>query len=538
MTKPSDTENDAESSAENNTQNNTQSNNSAAAGETPADDHVSMRTWFTVWGSVVGAFIAVLNIMITNASLKEIQGALSATLHEGSFISTSYLTAEVIVIPLTGWLVQIYGLRRFMLSVSVIFIFATVACALAWNLESMLVFRAIAGFAGGTFIPLSFTCILTLLPPSKHALGIAMFSLTATQAPAVGPALGGYLTETFGWQSIFYMQIFPTFLMFGILWWGLAKSKGDRSLLRTGDWTGIIMLSIALGAMIIVLEEGNRLDWLESREIVFGAILAGACFLVFLYRQLWSDNYFINVRLFKRWNFSVANLLGVILGVGLYGTIFITPLYLAQIHDYNAWQNGVTMMWFGFPQLFVVPLLVRLMKVIDPRYLMAFGCAVFSMSCFINIDMSAEDAYDQLRLANFIRGFGQPFFSIPLAVMATAGIEPAEASSASGLYNLTRNLGGAVGIAFLATFLSLRQQFHSSHIVENISLYASSTIERLQGLESHFMAMGADSVLAQERALRVIDAVARRESYVMAYNDAFFLVGVALLIGVGLSFTF
>jgi DHA2 family multidrug resistance protein len=502
----------------------------------PAEDHVSLRTWFTVWGSVIGAFIAVLNIMITNASLKEIQGALSATLHEGSFISTSYLTAEVIVIPLTGWLVQIYGLRRLILTVSVIFILSTLACAMAWNLESMLVFRAIAGFAGGSFIPLSFTCILTLLPPSKQPLGIAMFSLTATQAPAIGPALGGYLTESFGWESIFYLQVFPSMLMFGILWWGLEKSKGDRSLLKTGDWTGIFMLSIALGAMIIVLEEGNRVDWFESTAIVQGAILAGACFMVFLYRQLWCDNYFINLRLFKRWNFTLANGVGVIMGLGLYGTVFISPLYLAHIHDYNAWQNGVTMMWFGFPQLFMVPVLVRLMKIVDLRYLMTFGCATFGASCLINVNMSAEDAYDQLRLANFIRGVGQPFLSIPLAVVATVGIEQSQVASASGLYNLTRTLGAAIGIAFLATFLSIRQQFHSSYIVENISLYNPLTTNRLEGLQSYFVNLGADTVTAQNQALMAVDAVARRESYVMAYNDSFFLVGSAFIVGIVLIF--
>ncbi len=510
--------------------------NTSSAVATPDEDHVSLRTWLTVWGSVIGAFIAVLNIVVTNASLKDIQGALSATLHEGSFISTAYLTAEVIIIPLTAWFVQIYGLRRFVLTASAIFILSTLACAMAWNLESMLVFRAIAGFSGGTFIPISFTCILTLLPPSKQPLGLAMFSLTATQAPSLGPTLGGYLTENMGWQSIFYMQIFPTMLMFGILWWGLEKSKGDRSLLKSGDWTGIGMLSLALGAMIIILEEGNRLDWFESQAILRGSIFAGVCFLIFVYRQLWGENSFINLRLFKRWNFSLANIVGVVLGLGLYGTIFITPLYLIQIHNYNAWQIGVTMMWFGFPQLLMVPILVKLMQTVDPRHLIAIGCATFAWSCLININMDADYAYDQLRLANLIRGFGQPFLTIPLAVMATVGIEKAQAGSASGLYNLTRNLGGAIGIAFLATFLSTRQQFHSSHILENISLYNPLTVERLQGLQGYFANLGSDTLLAQQQALSAVDAVARRDSYIMAYNDAFYIIGAAFLVAVVLSY--
>jgi len=511
-----------------------QSTSPAAAAEDK--DHVSLATWLTVFGSVIGAFIAVLNIMITNASLKDIQGALGATLEEGSFISTAYLTAEVVVIPLTGWFAMVFGLRRFMLSASAMFIGATLLCALSWNLESMLVFRAIAGLAGGTFIPLSFAVILTLLPPSKQPVGMAMFSLTATQAPAIGPALGGYLTETFGWQSIFYLQIIPTSIMFTILWWGLARSQSRLQLLKNGDWLGIASLSVALGAMIITLEEGNRKDWFESEFIQRGAAIALVFFVIFLYRQLRGPNPFINVRLLKRWNFGLANIIGVILGLGLYGSVFITPLYLAQVQGYNAWQTGVTMMWFGFPQLIMVPLIVRLMKTVDLRHLVAIGSAIFAWSLLININMSADSAYDQLRLANFIRGIGQPFLSVPLAVIATVGIEPAQVGSASGLYNLTRNLGGSVGIAFLATFLTIREHFHSNHVVENISLYSQATVERLEGLQGYFVGLGADPVLAGERALRVIDGIARRESLVLAYNDCFYFMGAAFVIGVVLTY--
>jgi DHA2 family multidrug resistance protein len=499
-------------------------------------DHVSLATWLTVFGSVIGAFIAVLNIMITNASLKDIQGALGATLEEGSFISTAYLTAEVVVIPLTGWFAMVFGLRRFMLSASTMFIGATLLCALAWNLESMLVFRALAGLAGGTFIPLSFAVILTLLPPSKQPIGIAIFSLTATQAPAIGPALGGYLTETFGWQSIFYLQIIPTSIMFTILWWGLARSQSKLQLLKNGDWLGIASLSIALGAMIITLEEGNRKDWFESEFIQRGAAIALVFFVIFLYRQLRGSNPFINVRLLKRWNFGLANIIGVILGLGLYGSVFITPLYLAQVQGYNAWQTGVTMMWFGFPQLIMVPLIVRLMKTVDLRHLVAIGCAIFAWSLLININMSADSAYDQLQLANFIRGIGQPFLSVPLAVIATVGIEQAQVGSASGLYNLTRNLGGSIGIAFLASFLTLREHFHSNHVVENISLYSHATVERLEALQGYFIGLGADPVLAGERALRVIDATARRESLVLAYNDCFYFMGAAFVVGFVLTY--
>lgn len=497
------------------------------------EETVSFGTWLTVFGGVLGAFIAVLNIHITNASLKDIQGALSATLEEGSFISTAYLTAEVVVIPVTGWLTMVFGLRPYMLFNTVLFALGTLLCAWAWNLESMLVFRTLAGLAGGTLIPLSFTLILTLLPPSKQAIGMGMFALTATQAPSIGPTLGGYLTEAFGWQSVFFLQIVPTGIMFLILFQGLKKTKPQFELLKDGDWFGILSMAVGLGAMIIVLEEGNRKDWLESDFIFNGTLLAATCLLTFVVIELKRKNPFINLRLLQRRNFLLSNLVGIVLGLGLYGSVFILPMFLAQVHGFNAMQIGLVMMWVGLPQLIVVPIVLRLMPHVDIRILLAFGAFIFGLSCLLNIHMTADYGHDHLVWPNIIRGLGMPFIMVPLNVIATAGIEKEQVGSASGLFNVLRNLGGAVGIATLATFLSLRQQFHSSHIVEKVSAYNPFTTERLQSFSNYFAELGADPVMAQEQALRAVDAIARRESFIMAYNDCFYFMGAAFIISLG-----
>tara|TARA_R110000787_G_scaffold38998_11_gene97885 strand:+ start:4477 stop:6069 length:1593 start_codon:yes stop_codon:yes gene_type:complete len=496
-------------------------------------DHVSASTWLTVFGGVLGAFIAVLNIHITNASLKDIQGALSATLQEGSFISTAYLTAEVVVIPMTGWLAMVFGLRRYILWNTALFIGATLLCAIAWNLQSMLVFRTLAGLTGGTLIPLSFALILTLLPTSKQPIGMGMFSLTATQAPTIGPTLGGYLTETFGWQSVFYLQIIPTTIMFFILWQGLKKSSMNLALLKNGDWFGMLAMAIGLGAMIIILEEGERKDWLESDFILRGTILAVTCLIIFVAIELKRSQPFINLRLLKRRNFLLSNLVGIVLGLGLYGSVFILPMYLAQVQGYNAMQIGLVMMWVGLPQLIMVPIVLRLMKSIDLRILLAIGAFIFGLSCLLNIHMTAEYARDHLIWPNIIRGLGMPFIMVPLNVIATAEIEKEQVGSASGVFNVLRNLGGAVGIAALATFLAVRQQYHSNHILESVSAYNPLTTERLQGLTEYFANLGADPMLAQEQALRAIDAIARRESFIMAFNDCFYVMGAAFIISLG-----
>lgn len=501
---------------------------SAAAAADP--ERVSASTWITVFGGVLGAFIAVLNIHITNASLKDIQGALGATLEEGSFISTAYLTAEIVVIPITGWLTQVFSLRRYILWNTVFFMGFTTLCAMAWNLESMLVFRALAGLTGGTLIPLSFAIILTLLPPAKQAIGMGMFALTATQAPTIGPTLGGYLSENYGWETIFYLQLVPTGIMFFLLWRGLKPGPLNLGLLKKGDWWGIAAMAIGLGSLEIVLEEGNRKDWLESDFIVRGAWLAGISLLLFVIIELRRKDPFINLRLLARRNFGLANIVNIVLGLGLYGSVFIMPFYLTQVHGYNAMQIGQVMMWIGLPQLVMVPIVLRLMQRVDMRILLAIGAGVFGLSCLMNVHMTSDYAYDHILLPHVVRGLGMPFIMIPLSVIATAGIEQQQVGSASGLFNVMRNLGGSVGIALLATFVSVREHFHSNHILDAVSLYAPATVDRLEAMTAYFLQLGADPELAQMRALLAIDAIARRDSYVMAFNDAFLVIGSAFVV--------
>ena len=289
-------------------------------------------------------------------------------------------------------------------------------------------------------------------------------------------------------------------------------------------------MAIGLGTMIIVLEEGNEKDWLESDFILRGTILAITSLVIFVVIQLKRSEPFINLRLLARRNFLMANMVGVTLGFALYGSVFLLPIYLVQVHQYNAMQIGMVMMWVGVPQLVTVPIVLRLMKFVDLRILIAIGMLIFSLSSFLNAQMSLDYGFDHLVAVNFIRGLGMPFIMVPLNTVATFGIETKHIGSASGLFSVLRNLGGAVGIAVLATFLSIRQQFHSSHILESVSAYNPLTIERLRGLGDYFGGLGADPMLAQQQALLAVDAIARRESFILAFNDCFYAICVFLWI--------
>ncbi|WP_343052040.1 MDR family MFS transporter [Mycoplana rhizolycopersici] len=489
------------------------------------------RMWCAVVGSTLGAFMAVLNIQIVNASLADIQGAIGAGKDDGGWISTSYLIAEIVVIPLSGWLAQVFSLRKYLLTNAILFLVFSVACAFATNLEQMIVLRAIQGFAGGVLIPMAFTIIITLLPKSKQPVGLALFALSATFAPAIGPTIGGYLTENYGWEFIFYVNLVPGLLMVGLLWISLDEAPMNLGLLAKGDWAGIVTLAIGLACLQTVLEEGNKEDWFGSEHILHLSIVAAVSLTLFLVIEFKIENPLLNLRLLARRNFAFGILANTLLGIALYGSAFVLPIYLARIQGYNSEQIGMVLAWTGIPQLVLIPLVPKLMKLVDVRIMIAMGFLLFAGSNFMNVNITGDYAADQLFWPNVIRAIGQALVFAPLSVVATAGIEQENAGSASALFNMMRNLGGAVGIALLQTLLTKREQFHSNILTNSISLFEEATRNRIAKLTSYFMEQGvSDPAVAAQKAVVAIASSVRKQADIMAFSDAFFLLGAGLVV--------
>jgi MFS transporter, DHA2 family, multidrug resistance protein len=491
---------------------------------------VTARTWIAVIGSTLGAFMAVLNIQIVNASLADIQGAIGAGIDDGGWISTAYLVAEIVVIPLSAWLARVFSVRVYLLTNAALFLAFSAACALAQNLGQMIVLRAFQGFTGGVLIPMAFTLIITLLPAAKQPVGLALFALSATFAPAIGPTIGGYLTENWGWQFIFYVNLVPGAVMLGMLWFSLQPASMQLGLLRNGDWAGIATMAIGLSALQTVLEEGNKDDWFGSPFIVRLSVVAAVALCLFVWIELKSSHPLLNLRLILRRNFGFGLSANFLLGVALYGSVFILPSYLSRIQGYNSEQIGLVLAWTGLPQLVLIPLVPRLMKKFDARLLIAVGFALFAGSNFILIYMSADTAADQLLLPNVVRAIGQALVMTPLSAVATAGIETANAGSASALFNMTRNLGGAIGIAGLQTFLTKREQFHSNVLGQSVSIFDEATRHRLDQLTHYFLGHGvSDPSIAWHKAVIAIGNLVHRQAYTMAFADTFYLLGMALV---------
>ncbi len=492
---------------------------------------VDFKTWLAVCGSIIGAFMAVLNIQITNASLPDIQGAIGAGLDDGGWISTSYLVAEIVVIPLTGFLVPVFSLRKYLLANTVLFLLFSVSCAFAQNLGQMIVLRALQGFFGGVLIPLAFTITLTMLPRAKQPVGLALFAISATFAPAIGPTIGGYLTETYGWQYIFYVNLLPGAVMLAALAASLPSAPTQLRLLRDGDWPGIATLAIGLACLQTVLEEGNKDDWFGSAFIVRLSVVAAVSLALFFWIELTAKRPLLNLRLLGRRNFGLGSLANIILGMALYGSVYLLPVYLSQTQGYNSQQVGAVLAWTGLPQLVLIPCVPFLMKRFDARLLVAAGFALFAVSCFMNLAISPDYAGDQLFIPNIVRAIGQAVILTPLSALATGGIERENAGSASSMFNMMRNLGGSVGIAALQTFVTKREQFHSNVITPRVSLLEPATQQRIARLQEHFLASGvSDAATAWREAVVQLGRTIRAQANLLAYSDAFYVMGVALIL--------
>jgi DHA2 family multidrug resistance protein len=497
----------------------------------PATPVVSAKTWIAVFGATLGAFMAVLNIQIVNASLADIQGAIGAGFDDGGWISTSYLIGEIVVIPLTGWLAQVFSVRLYLLTNAILFLVFSAACAFAQDLPQMIALRAVQGFSGGVLIPLAFTLIITLLPKGKQPIGLALFALSATFAPAIGPTIGGYLTENFGWQYIFYVNLVPGALMIGMLWFSLEARPMRLSLLRDGDWLGIMTMAIGLAALQTVLEEGNKDDWFGSPFIVRLSIIAAVALALFFVIELSAEKPLLNLRLLLRRNFGFGILANILLGFALYGSVYILPSYLARIQGYNSEQIGMVLAWTGLPQLLLIPLVPRLMQRFDPRILIAAGFALFAASNFMNITMTSDYANDQLLWPDIVRAVGQALVMTPLSAVATAGIEAENAGSASSLFNMMRNLGGAIGIAMLQTFLTKREQYHSNVLMQSVSMFEEATRARSAQLTEYFVNHGVlDRTDAAHRAYVAIGHIVQKQAFILAFSDTFYLLGASLIV--------
>ena len=491
----------------------------------------STKVWIAVLAAMIGSFMAILNIQITNASLLNIEGGIGTGVDNGSWISTSYLIGEIIVIPLTDYLSRVFSFRRYMLASASLFAAFSVACAFTHDLPSMIAMRGLQGFAGGVLIPMAFTLVLTRLPKPQQPVGLAIFALSVTFAPAIGPTIGGYLTENYGWQTIFFVNVVPTIVMVTALSLTLERQPMQLKLLKEGDWAGIATMAIGLSALQTVLEEGNKDDWFSSPFILRLAAVALVSLSLFVWIELSIETPLIRLRLLRQRNFGIGTIAVTLLGFALFGSVYILPAYLGQAQGYNAEQIGAVLAWTGLPQLLLIPLVPMLMRRFDARYIAITGLMIFAYSCFMNTAMSPDYAGDQLWIPNIVRAIGQAMVLTPLTSVTTGNTAPQDAAAASGISNMLRNLGGAIGTAVLATVITKREQFHSNIIGQQVTLGREEVRNRIAQSTDYFMTHGVpDPAAAHQQAIVALGKAVKHQALVMGFSDTFAVIGVVLVL--------
>jgi len=480
-----------------------------------------LAAWLAVAAGSIGSLMATLDVSIVNSSLPIIQGEIGASGTEGTWINSSFLVAEIVIIPLSGWLSRVFGLRNFlMISVS-LFIAFSIMCGMATDLPTMIIGRVGTGVAGGALIPTAMTIIATRLPPAQQPIGTAAYASTAILGPLLGPLIGGWLTENIGWEYAFFINIPVGIMLIVLLLLGLPYQKPDMSRIVNGDWLGIIGMSLGLAGMTIVLEEGHRELWFASSFIIAMTAMAVVGFGMMMAGQFTVSQPVIRLKLLLDRQFGAVAILSLVLGWVMFGTSYIIPQFLVRFADYNALQAGLIAMTSGISPLLLMSFVPFLMRKVDIRVAVISGTVILAFSAYLDIGLTVTSSGEAFVPSQVIRGTGVVMTFMFLNQAAIAAVPSQYASDAAGLFNAARNIGGSFGLAFIGTFQDERQWFHARRIEE--TLHANSPI-----VQDHVTRMG-DMLGNPHAAIPAIEGAINLQALAMAYGDVFWLMALISL---------
>ena len=494
---------------------------------------ISSKTILAFFAMVVGMFMAILDIQIVASSLSVIGAGLSASGDELSWIQTSYLIAEVIIIPVTGFASRLLSTRISYFIAAFGFTIMSVLCSLAWSIESMIIFRALQGFFGGAMIPTAFGAIFIIFPQRMRIKVSMIIGLVVTVAPTIGPTIGGYITEVISWHFMFLLNVIPSIFVCTTVYRYVDFDKPNYKLLKNFDFLGIILMAMCLGSLQYILEEGNKRDWLQDNYLLFLSVLVVITFVWLLIREWTYKNPIIDLSAFKNRNFSFGCIYSFILGAGLYGAVYLLPLFLFTIAGYNTLQIGITMIVTGVFQFVSAPMAGKMMSAgIDKRIILAIGFSAFGYGCYLHSFLTAESGYWELFVPQAVRGLALMFCFMPINDLALGTMSKDEVQNASGLYNLTRNLGGAIGLALINSLIISKSQIYAQNIKDNMSLTSPQVQEQLEFFKQSLMGKVNDPELA---AFQLLTNLVEREAFIIAINNVFVIIAMLFCLSVKCS---
>ena len=493
--------------------------NAAAA---QSSERIAPRRLFAFLIMVFGMFMSILDIQIVSASLNEIQAGLSASSSEVSWVQTSYLIAEVIAIPLSGFLSRAFGTRLLFAISAFGFTVASFLCGFASSIEQMILWRAIQGFLGAGMIPTVFASAYTVFPRSKFYIVGPIIGLVATLAPTVGPTVGGIITDWMSWHWLFFINVIPGLgITIGVLVL-VDFDQPNFALLDHFDWWGLLFMAGFLGSLQYVLEEGPQYEWLQDTSVAIFAAVCLVSAIAFFWRVLTAREPIVDIRTFTDRNFGVGCLISFCVGIGLYGLTYVYPRYLAEVRGYSALMIGETMFVSGITMFLTAPIVGRLMTKFDMRYIIATGLCIFALGSYQMTWITRDYDFYELLVPQILRGIGMMLAMVPTNTISLGTLPPERVKNASGLFNLTRNLGGAVGLAVINQVLNQRTDLHISRLHDRVNWGNATAVETLDMLTKRLQGMGDAGLMAMKQLSQIV----HRQAMVMGYGDAFFMLTV------------
>lgn len=478
----------------------------------------------------LGAILEVIDTSIVNVALPDMQANLGATITEIGWVVTGYAIANVIIIPLTAWLGEQFGQKRYFIFSLVGFTISSVMCGFAPTLSVLIISRIIQGLCGGGLLAKAQAILFQTFPPEEQGLAQAVFGMGVIVGPAIGPTLGGYLTDSVGWRWIFFINI-----PFGILAviMGLiflpADAKLTKQSSRKVDWWGIGLLAIAIGSLQTFLEEGEKDDWFNSSFIVSLGIIAAIGLGLFIWHELTTKQPAVDLRVLRHRSLAAGSLYSAILGMGLYGALFAVPIFAQSVLHFTAMQTGMLLFPGALASGIMMPILGKVTGKIDSRLLIAGGGIITSLVMFQLAKINPDTGTDALFYPLLWRGVGTVMMFLPLSLATLGSLPKNDVPAGSGFYNLTRQLGGSLGIAILTTLLAQREAFHRAILSDRVSIYNSPTNQRLEALTSAFQSRGVDADTARQQALAAISQTIDLQSAILSFEDIFKIVGITFL---------
>jgi len=504
-----------------------------------SDKIKTVNKWLITITVMLPTIMEIIDTSVANVALPYMQGSLNAGTEEITWVLTSYLVSNAVVLPMTGWLSRMYGRKRFLLTCIVLFTLASLLCGTAPNLVTLILFRVVQGAAGGALIPISQAILMETFPPKQQGMAMAIFGVGAMFGPIVGPALGGWITDQMNWRWIFYINLpigLIAIIMCSLFIYDPDYLKQKTSDVMRIDYWGLFLLTTSMGALQVVLDKGQQEDWFNSSFILTFSIITVVSLIALIWVELTHPHPIVNLRLFKNLSFSAGNLIMFVVGFCLYSSIMLIPMFLQTLMGYSATDAGMVMAPGGVATLITMPFVGAMLAKRDGRKIVLAGLLIGAASMFIMQGLSLEASYWSFVWPRIVLGIGLAMIFVPLTTVTLSAIPRQEMGSATGVFNLLRNIGGSVGIAIAATLLARFSQFYQTSLVPHINQYSPIFQMRFNAVKQLLMSKGMQATQTDQTTLVIIYGMVRKQAVTLAYNRIFFIIGLAFLAIIPLLF--